>query len=536
MDDRPRSLESRHLLDLLNVGNRAQCHVQFVTPRGTTDTNFADLWSLSGRMTGAIRKAVPDGRVAGILTPCAEMVACFVGSLRAGRDFVSLPLPGRGQDLLAYAMQLRAIVDLSNVKALVVEAAHASLLESLPGALPCAIIVAERLAEATTNGAQSDHLPGELIQFSSGTTGTPKGIRLSGAAIAASIEATIDGLGIGGQPEAFCSWVPLSHDMGLIGGLLGSWVGCTRTRPGYRYTCISPELFVGRPLLWLESCSAVGATITAAPTFAYHMLARQLERSPPLDLSRLRACIVGAEPIAHETLRSFADAASLHGLPERALCPAYGLAEMGLVVSLVSPGDAWTTRKISIDGVSNVYVSCGRPLRCAKVEAPSIGFAAGAIKVSGPAMCSGYLPAREPLPGGWLDTGDLGVIAYGDLFVTGRADDLLSIAGRNMFAWELERAASTVSNVRPGACAAVTDGRGRYVLLFESSGAAATDPGELLAEVRRKLAAVAGIGPSAVGCLPRGSIAKTPSGKVKRNFIAADLSRLTESCIAYKEF
>jgi acyl-CoA synthetase (AMP-forming)/AMP-acid ligase II len=532
-----RTNHAPHVLDWLGrAGDRAQCHVQFVTPRGTVDTSFSEIWSLSTRMASAVPAAVPTGRIAGVLTPSPEMVACFVGCLRAGRDFVSLPLPGRGQDPVAYAHQLCAIAAIANIEALVVEAAYADLLRSLPGGLSCPVFEAERLAEQTTGGRLPDAEPGELIQFSSGTTGTPKGIRLGGEAIAASVEATLDRLQVGGTPEAFCAWIPLSHDMGLIGGLLGSWVGCGRTRPGYRYTCVSPELFMARPWVWMEICSAIGATVTAAPTFAYHLLVQPLGRGHALDLAKLRACIVGAEPIASDTLRSFAAAASRHGFREHALCPGYGLAEMGLAVSMVAPGEGWTARAVSNDGKSDTYVSCGKVLRCASVDAPDIASGAGPIRVSGPALSSGYLPPRAPSPDGWLDTGDLGVLADGELFVTGRSDDLLCVAGRNLFAWEIERAASAVSQVRPGACVAVTDGRGRYVLLFEPRAGAETDLTATLAEVRRKAVDVAGIGPSAVGCLPRGAIAKTPSGKLRRNSMASDLPRLREACLDYKEF
>jgi acyl-CoA synthetase (AMP-forming)/AMP-acid ligase II len=357
---------------------------------------------------------------------------------------------------------------------------------------------------------------------------------LSGAAIAASAEATVIALRIEARPEVFCGWVPLSHDMGLIGGLLATWVGSTRVP--YKYICISPELFMARPSMWMETCAANRATITAAPTFAYHVVSRHLARSATLDLTTLRAAIVGAEPIGAETLRLFASAASRHGLRETALCPAYGLAEATLAVSMVPPEEAWSTRTVSVDGQNSTYVSCGRILDCVTVAAPDISVGAGPIAVGGPAMCSGYVPSRSAPPTGWIDTGDLGVLAGGELFVTGRSDDLLCLAGRNMFAWELERAASTLPEVRAGACAAVTDGQGRYVVFFEPRGAEGSELEDVLTKVRRKLAAVAGIGPSAVGCLARGTLPKTPSGKIRRNSIAADLRNFVDSCLAYRQF
>jgi acyl-CoA synthetase (AMP-forming)/AMP-acid ligase II len=525
-----------HILELLCVTDPAQCHVRLVTPGGSRDTSFAELWSLSSRMARAIDAVVRPGRVAGVLTPSAEVIAGFVGCLRAGRDFVSLPLPGRGQDLLGYVRQLRAIVDLANVGAVVIEAAYEGLLRSAPEPLPCEIVVAEHLATQTTTTPGLDPEPGDLIQFSSGTTGTPKGLRLTGSAIGESVETMLDGFGIEGAPEAFCGWLPLSHDMGLIGGLLGSWVACKRTRPGYKYVCLSPEMFLARPLVWMETCTAAGATITAGPTFAYQILSRHLPRARALDLSRLRACAVGAEPIGAVTLEAFARAASPHGFREISLCPVYGLAEATLAVSMVRPEDHWTSRNVSVDGQNNTYVSCGRILNCVKVDAPDIRAGAGPIKIAGPAVCSGYLPARDMPRDGWLDTGDLGAIADGDLFVTGRVDDLLCFAGRNVFAWELEREVCAVGHVRTGDCAVVTDGRGRYVVLFETRSAGDQEVDPILSEIRRRLARVIGIGPAAIGCLPRGTLPKTPSGKIRRKVIASDLSRLIESCTAYKEF
>jgi acyl-CoA synthetase (AMP-forming)/AMP-acid ligase II len=526
-------MRGRHILELLREAEHERSRVQFVTPRGQQETSFADLWSLSSCAAYGIKTLAPVGRVAGLLTPSAEAVASFVGCLRAGRDFVSMPLPGRAQDGAAYGQQLQSIIDLCGAGAVVVEAAYTDLLQSLPSGLRCPIIVAERLASATGSW-EADTDPGELIQFSSGTTGNPKGVRLGGAAIGASAEATLLALRIGERPEVFCSWVPLSHDMGLIGGLLATWVGSTRVP--YTYVCISPELFMTRPLMWMEACAANGATITAAPTFAYDVLSRHLEKAATLNLNAVRAAIIGAEPIGPDTLRAFAAAGSRHGLRERALCPAYGLAEATLAVTMVPPEEAWSTRTVSVDGQDGTYVSCGRILNCVNVDAPDIATGAGPIKVAGSALCSGYVPPRAAVSCEHLDTGDLGVLADGELFVTGRADDLLCIAGRNLFAWELERAASTLPCVRPGGCAVVPDGRGRYVALFEPQAGAERCLDDALEDVRRKLLAVAGIGPSGVGCLCRGALPKTPSGKIRRNGIASELARFAGDCIAYKDF
>jgi acyl-CoA synthetase (AMP-forming)/AMP-acid ligase II len=529
----------RHIIETLSRPECDRCRVQLITRGGTRESTFGEMWRLSTYAGGALQSLGPRGRVAGIVSPSVEMIACLVGTLRAGRDFVSVPLPARGQDLVAYARQLRCILDAANADTFVVEATYAVLLKALPVPIQVGIIAAEELAQRPWP-LQGDPIPGELVQFSSGTTGEPKGVRLSGRAISASVEATLDGIGIAGTPEVYCGWVPLSHDMGLIGGLFGSWSGCTRTQPGYQYTCISPELFLERPRCWMDICAAIGATVTAGPTFAYDVLARQMDRGPPLDLSRLRACIIGAEPIGATTLSAFTETGRRHGIRERSLCPAYGLAEMCLCVSMVPPGASWSTRAVTVDGHRSTFVSCGRVLSCARVQAPASAIGAGPIRLAGPAACSGYVPEQSGASDGWIDTGDLGVVCDdGELVIAGRSDDVVCVAGRNLFAWQLEGVACSLPAVRSGNCAVVSDGRGGYVVLFELRASQTPDASELhdvFAELRRRLASVAGAGPSAAGCLPRGHVLKTPSGKIRRSRMAAELPTLARACLAYKQF
>jgi acyl-coenzyme A synthetase/AMP-(fatty) acid ligase len=181
-------------------------------------------------------------------------------------------------------------------------------------------------------------------------------------------------------------------------------------------------------------------------------------------------------------------------------------------------------------------VSCGRILDCVRVEAPDATVNAGPLRVSGPAICSEIIRATGATRSDWVETGDLAVLADGELFVTGRSDDLICVGGRNVFAWELESAVCSLSAVREGDCAVVADGRGRYAALFEARGVARDELDPLVNAVRRKLASQAGIGPSAVGCLPKGMLPKTPSGKIRRNRIAADLGDLSRACLAYQEF
>jgi fatty-acyl-CoA synthase len=156
--------------------------------------------------------------------------------------------------------------------------------------------------------------------------------------------------------------------------------------------------------------------------------------------------------------------------------------------------------------------------------------------MKGAALFDRDVPGEARPAGAWFETGDLGVLADGELFVTGRSDDLLCIAGRHVFAWELEQAAHGTLDIRPGDVAVVPDGRGRYAVLVEVRAPAKANFDELLSAVRRRVVGVAGIGPSLVACLSRGSILKTPSGKIQRKGMAASFAGLLATSLAAKEW
>jgi fatty-acyl-CoA synthase len=467
----------------------------------------------------------------------------MVGALRADVDFVSLPLLGRGQASAAYLQHLRQLLELSQAELLIASPRDEKLLREL-GVDRFATILSARecVDRGETLGRLRDHLgQGRLIQMTSGTTGVPKGVCLDGHKIAACVEATLDIIAPPGSPYRGCYWVPLSHDMGLIGSLFCSWAAACKQRAGIdesTYVCLSPERFMARPLAWLELCARFGATTTAGPTFAYRVAARQLAATDMrLDLSSLRTCIVGAEPVYAEVLRDFAAAALPHGFNERALCPAYGLAEAALTVSMSRPGVPWYARAVSESGpdstgVSRSVVSCGPVLPC--LEVCSSEEAAGRILLRGASAAQDFLPTRQRAPDEWLDTGDLGAIIDGDLFVTGRGDDLICVAGRNLFAWELEGKLAGQALVRPGNCAMVADQKGGYLVLFEPAKdtVPTSELQEACTEVRRALVVATGIGPSFVACVPRGTLPKTSSGKLRRRHIAQTWETLAQASLA----
>jgi acyl-CoA synthetase (AMP-forming)/AMP-acid ligase II len=273
---------------------------------------------------------------------------------------------------------------------------------------------------------------------------------------------------------------------------------------------------VARPSRWLQASSELGATVTCAPNFALDLvLAHALPAT--VDLRSLKVLTVGSELIAPGTLRRFARAMAPLGFDEAALCPAYGMAEASLAVTMVPPDEQWRAAAGEPDGPE--VVSCGVPLRGLEVRAPAGGDGPGPIAVRGASLLAGYL-GREtsPLDGdGWLATSDLGFLWAGELYVVGRADDVLVIAGRKLAPELLEETAAAHEAVRPGNCAAIPDGSGGYIIVAERRRASGrADLREACRWIRRELSVRLGAAPTAVVIVSPGSIPRTPSGKLQR--------------------
>jgi acyl-CoA synthetase (AMP-forming)/AMP-acid ligase II len=473
---------------------------------------FGELWRRSERPAACFREAVGrGGTVALLMETSLDCLVSVLGAWRAGVTTVSLPYPARTTQADAYRAELREISRLAGVRLLARPERFAGL------ALDCAV-------RTTSFGACAAHPrradvaePGEFVQFSSGSTGRPKGVRLSSAAIAANVTATLDHMAPGHQRAVACSWLPLFHDMGLIGTCLTILASMGAPWRSRRLALVPPERMVARPSRWLQACSELGATVTCAPNFALDLVLSHPRALPAdLDLRPLKVLTVGSEPIAPGTLRRFARAMAPFGFDEAALCPAYGMAEASLAVTMVRPEERW---RAALGGpAGSEVVSCGAPLRCLEVRVPAAGEGAGPIAVRGSSLLSGYLgQPSPPLEDGWLPTSDVGFLSEGELYVVGRADDVLVVAGRKLSPDLVEETAARHEAVRPGSCAAIPDGAGGYLVVAERRRASrGADLREACRWIRRELSAGAGVGPSTVAIVSPGSVPKTPSGKLQR--------------------
>jgi acyl-CoA synthetase (AMP-forming)/AMP-acid ligase II len=394
-----------------------------------------------------------------------------------------------------------------------------------------------------------------LVQFSSGTTVDPKPVALSHRALQAQ-SAIIEGF-LPDTPDlkqAGVSWLPLYHDMGLVGCVLPAL-----NRPGV-LTLLPPEGFVARPALWLRAISRWGATVSPAPNFAYALCVNRVrdEEMNGVDLSRWRLALNGSEPVAPGVLRRFQARFAPWGLRPEALTPVYGLSEAALAVTfsdLRRPfrsdrfhRESLAQGRAAPDTGGTELVSVGRPVsgfelvvRNAERE-PLVEDRVGRIWVRGPSLMDGYLdrPAdtARTLVDGWLDTGDLGFVHGGELFLVGRAKEVLILQGRNHPPHAVEHAVDGVPGVRPGCAAAVSflpeEGEREVLLLLveHRDGIAADVLANLPKACAREVLAATGLSCDQVVALEPGTLPRTSSGKIRR---AEALLRFREGTLAPPE-
>lgn len=403
----------------------------------------------------------------------------------------------------------------------------------------------EGLDEKASAWREHEPRPSDLafLQYTSGSTATPKGVMVSHGNLAANEWAIEEGLSVGAE-DVFVSWLPLFHDMGLIGGLLQP------IHRGIPVVLMSPAFFLERPLRWLQAISRHRGTISGGPDFAYRLCVERVseEQLRALDLSSWRLAFSGAEPVRHDTLRDFIDRFGAAGFPATSVYPCYGLAEATLFVTgglrgqgLVAQGfspERLRQGKVVADEAGPLLVSCGCPVSGHGVEivstdtlTPLPDGEVGEIWAWGPSLGQGYW--RRPREteetfverGGrrWLRTGDLGFRHGGNLYVAGRLKDLIIVRGHNLYPQDLERVIEAeVDAVRKGRVTAFSvegvEGEGIGVAVEVSRSLQKLVPVDALVEaLSRAVSEVCGEPLSVALLLNPGALPKTSSGKLQRS-------------------
>lgn len=374
-----------------------------------------------------------------------------------------------------------------------------------------------------------------FIQYTSGTTGNPKGAVISHRALVANAFAIWSGLSLS-ERDVGVSWLPLFHDMGLIGVLL------TSICHPYPIHVMSPESFVMNPRRWIDLVAKVGGTLSAAPNFAYDMTVARSGDVEGLRLDTWRHALNGAEPVHMTSIDRFAERFAPNGFRADAPMPVYGMAEATLAVTFPSLTNKLRTFELDRDALESdqratplaggqPVVSVGAPVAGMRVEV--IGRdgqvvperTIGHIRVTGPSLMDGYFgndaASADVLSDGWLRTGDLGFIDGGQLFVTGRAKEVVIKGGRNVYPYDVERVAGEVDGVRQGGVAAFgrsneATGTEDLVVLAETTHADPARCDAIAKAVRAEVLTVLGIKIDELRFCGIGKIPRTTSGKIRR--------------------
>jgi fatty-acyl-CoA synthase len=402
-------------------------------------------------------------------------------------------------------------------------------------------ITIDRLRSTTPKGplprATSDGDDLAFLQLTSGSTGIPRAVMIPHRAAIHNALASSEAGGIphGGPPQdwadAMVSWLPLYHDMGLIGCLMLPLLS------GVELCLLRPETFLARPGLWLQQLSDLGLTFSPAPNFGYHLCVERItpEQRDGLDLSSWRSALTGAEMVRPETTVAFCEAFEPCGFRPTAFQPCYGLAEATLAVTYDIKGQGVRSRPAPAGtdagfAMSEV-VSTGSPIRDTelKIAAPDGSRlddeVIGEVHVRGPGVFAGYYTdpeaTNESLRDGWLATGDLGFVASGELYLTGRSKDLLILHGHNISPDEIERLADGATGggglLRSAAFSVARAAAGEEaVVVVESTERDPDRQAAVAREIRITVGRKLGLPLADLVFVRRGTIPRTTSGKIQR--------------------
>ena len=513
----------------------------------TATISYRDLRDTAAAAGAGLRAhGLEPGQTVAIMLPTSEeFFFAFFGVLYAGAVPVPIYPPFRPAQLEDHLRRQAGILINAGATILITRPSWRSIASLLTGQVAGLKSVESveslvRMAEPLRAHAARPQ-DTALIQYTSGSTGDPKGVVLSHANLLANIRAMGDALGASAS-DVFVSWLPLYHDMGLIGAWLGSLYYAAPV------AILSPLHFLARPEDWLWAVHRYRATLSAAPNFAFELCLRKVDDAniAGLDLSSLRMVVNGAEAVSPATVRNFTHRFSSCGLSETAVAPVYGLAECAVGLAFPPPDrvpiiDRVERRALSERGEAAraapddqsalEFVACGRALPGHQIRIlDPVGRELedrreGRLQFRGPSATSGYFrnPAKtqDLFVDGWLDSGDLAYTVSGDVFITGRSKDMIKRAGRNIYPHEIEEAVGDIPGIRKGCVVTfgVPDpqaGTERVVIVAETH---EPDPGRR-EQLRRTAAeivtAILEAPADDIVLAPPHTVLKTSSGKIRR--------------------
>ena len=502
-----------------------------------------------GYAAGLQARGIRPGDHVALLSPTTRALATAIqGTWLAGATVVVLPLPMRLGSIEEFVDQTRDRIHHADAKLVVVDAELAPFVTPAPGDPP--LVPVGELAEgdpAAWRRPPDDPDRLAILQFTSGSTADPKGVMLPDRVLCANLDAIAAAPSLDPATDVLVSWLPLYHDMGLVG------LFTLPMSTGSRLVLGAPQDFTSHPARWMEWISTYGGTATAGPNFAYVLAARALRKGPQLDLSSLRIALNGAEPVDPDNVDDFVTAAQRHGFRPEAIFPAFGMAEIGIGGTFPEPllglrTDCVDRRVVETERYaaptepgslgSRRFALLGRPVPGLEIRIvdQDRGIVlhdreVGELEIRGTSVTPGYYKRPDAnatlFHDGWLRTGDLAYTLGGELVVCGRIKDVIIVGGRNVFPEDVERVVGAVDGVRAGNVIAfgAVNGRGREALTVvaetraTASGAGASD--DELAALRHTVAErvidAVGVPAHDIVLVAAGTLPKTSSGKLQRS-------------------
>ncbi|HEY8545450.1 MAG TPA: AMP-binding protein [Acidimicrobiales bacterium] len=484
-------------------------------------------------------RGIRPGDHVALLSPTTRpLVATIQATWLAGATLVVLPLPMRLGSIEEFVAQTRRRIHHADARLVVIDPELAAFVTPEPDDPP--MVGFDELVGDPDAWVRPPVDPERLtiLQFTSGSTADPKGVMLPDRAVCANLDGIAEAAELDPGSDVLVSWLPLYHDMGLVGLL---------TLPmstGTPLVLGAPQDFTSRPSRWMEWISAYGGTATAGPNFSYVLATRALKNGPQLDLSTLRVALNGAEPIDADNMEDFIAAAERHGLRPGAVFPAFGMAEVSIGGTFPPPG-----RGLVTDCVDRRVLETERYAAPAEPSSPGsrrfarLGYAVpgleirivdpetgnelkdrevGELEIRGTSVTTGYYKRpdanAELFHDGWLRTGDLAYLVDGELVVCGRIKDVIIVGGRNVFPEDVERAVGLIDGVRAGNVIAfgATGARGREALVVVAE-TRADDFADLRHRVAERVVEVVGVPARDIVLVAPGTLPKTSSGKLQRS-------------------
>ncbi len=531
------------LLSRIEQAARSARTVVFVDGDEFDSTTWSALYDDACDMAAGLQAlGIAPGDHVAILGPTTRSLVTAIESVwLAGGCLVMLPLPMRLGSIDLFVEQTRARIATADVSLVVIDPQLAEFIE--PRAGDPTFVTFDEIAAACPGRAHyrrpaDDPSATAVLQFTSGSTSDPKGVVLQHRQICANLDGAIEASGVRAEHDVMVSWLPLYHDMGLIGLLT------IPMTTGSGLVLGAPQDFLARPSRWMEWVSKYGGTITAGPNFSYVLAARSLRRASDLDLSSLEIVLNGAEPIDPASFRSFFEAGEKFGLRSTSAFAAFGMAE--LCIAGCFPARGQGLRTDVVDGRLLEHDHIAVPVAAGSVNARELAIlgkpvaglemrivdptsdkvvgdrVVGELQIRGTSLTPGYYrqpeASAELLADGWLHTGDLAYFVDGDMIMCGRIKDVIIIGGRNIHPQDIERVVGSIEGVRTGNVIAFgVAGRRSSQHIVVVAETKSPDIEMLTKEITRVVTDDIGVPPRHVVMVGPGTIPKTSSGKLQRS-------------------